>query len=173
MNKTNNTRTKMDYVVFDSDYDYSYEDYVEYCEMNDMTPDAKDSMGYWDYVNEEHEVDWDCFRENLRFSENNGKCMVTGVLGLWDGRPHIVPEVFDTITEAIDKICNVSFDYNLEVRLKDGYLQVRQGHHDGVNWFEIHLLSAKGCKEVERPCYEDKDFQPKKWWFKNIYGYLY
>ena len=47
-------------------------------------------------------------------------------------------------------------------------------HHDGTNCFEIHLLSKKGIREANRPIYEwKKDYEPKRWWFKNIYGWLY
>lgn len=167
-------RRKIDYTIFDSDYLYPYEDYVDNCIANEVQPADENSTDYWNYVHEMQMRDRDEFFDILKSDALNVPCMITGKLGLWHGKPTIVPEVFDTIEDAVLKICKVRFDFNLLVRIENGHIVVEQSHHDGTNYFEIHLLSAKGLREVKRPCYEyERDYEPKKWWFKNIYGYLF
>ena len=99
--------------------------------------------------------------------------MITGSLGLWNGRPTIAPVLCNNLVEAIEK-CFGSCD-DLEVNLENGHLEVLAKHHDGTNCFEIHILSKKGLREVERPKYTwcGEEYEPKPYWFKNIYGYLF
>lgn len=167
-------REKINYEIFDSSYLPDYEDYVNDCIENEIEPAAENSQAHWNWVDKMNELERDDFFSNLQFSEFNRPCMITGRLGLWNGNPDIVPEMFNSVEEAIKRIINVRFDNYIKVSLQDGYLVVEQSHHDGCNYFEIHLLSAKGMREVERPCYQyERDYAPKKWWFKNIYGYLF
>lgn len=167
-------RQKINYEIFDSSYLPCYEDYVEHCIANEIEPADENSQDYWDWIDEMSVLNCDDFFSNLHFSKFNLPCMITGRLGLWNGNPDIVPQMCNSVEEAINKICNVRFDNHIKVSLQDGCLVVEQSHHDGCNYFEIHLLSAKGLKEVERPCYQyERDYAPKKWWFKNIYGYLF
>ena len=162
-------------VLCDSQAEYSYEDYCEYCEDNGIEPKGEDSDSYWDYVSDMRDIDLDCFKDNMEYSKFKGQpCMITGSLGLWHGNPTIVPVLCDDIMEAIEKCLNNNFAFEYDIVLNDGHIDVNIHHHDGTNCFEIHLLSKKGQREAERPIYKwEKDYEPKRFWFKNIYGYLF
>lgn len=153
--------------------DYKYEDYVRDCEDLGITPCEENSNGYWDYISEETNINCEDFFDNLEYSPiNNTPCMVVGSVGRWNGNFEIVPVLFDNISDAIHKCLNGADDY--EIVLKDGYITVYGYHHDGCNSFEIHILSKKGMKEIDRPKYEyDENYNVKPWWFKKIYGYLF
>ena len=73
--------------------------------------------------------------------------MITGSLGLWYGRPSIVPLVCEDIESAIRKCAN-NMDYVI-VKQVNGHLEVTGIHHDGSNHFEIHILNDKGIRAKE------------------------
>ena len=149
----------------------SYDDYKEWCEEMEEEIHPEHSEKYWDQCRRIFENDWDDFKCNMKYSKWNVPCMITGSLGLWNGRPNIAPVYCKTLIDAIAK-CSDRCD-DAEVNLKDGYIEVLGKHHDGTNCFEIHILSKKGLREVERPKYYYEDYDIKPWWFKNIYGYLF
>lgn len=151
----------------------SYEDYKEWCDEMDEEIHPEDSPEYWEQCYRIFENDWDDFEDNMEYSAWNLPCMITGVLGLWNGRPTIEPVYCETLIEAIQK-CFSGCD-DAEVILENGYITVLGKHHDGTNVFEIHILSKKGLIEVERPMYviHGEEYNIKPFWFKNIYGYLF
>ena len=163
---------------FDSLYytlEFGYKEYKEMCEECDWTCHEEDSPGYWEDMQRLTEDDWDCFKENMYYSRyKNMPCMIVGSDGLWDGRHTIVPVKCDDIMEAIDKCLNQNFSYEYDIRTVDGHIEVNLTHHDGTNCYEIYLLSKRGIKEANRPIYEwYKDYEPKPYWFKKIWDYLY
>lgn len=165
-------------VYYDSLYyacEFPYEEYKEMCEDCGWTCHKEDSPGYWEDMAELAENEWGDFEANMEYSKFKGQpCMITGTLGLWHGTPTIIPVLCDDIMAAIKRCldCNYQIEYTIE--LKDGHINVNVSHHDGTNCFEIWLLSEKGKREVQRPMYQwQKDYEPKRWWFKNIYGYLF
>lgn len=152
--------------------DISYEDYKVWCEEMGKEVHPEGSKEYYQQCYSIFENDWDDFKDNMKYSKWNVPCMITGSFGLWNGRPTIVPVLCNNLVEAIEKCFETCDD--LEVNLENGHLEVLAKHHDGTNCFEIHILSKKGLREVERPIYKyEKDFEPKPYWFKNIYGYLF
>lgn len=162
-------------VIYDSQADYTYEDYCEWCEDNEIEPKGEYSNDYFRYLADCRSNDYDDFKSNMSYSKfKDEPCMIVGSLGLWHGRPEIVPVKCDTLEEAIEKCLDNRFDFECEIVLNDGHVDVNIHHHDGTNCFEIWLLSKKGKREVERPIYQwEKDYEPKRWWFKLINGYLF
>mgnify|MGYP007101870016 CR=1 FL=1 len=153
--------------------DVKYEDYLEMCKELEIEPKEEDTPEYFSDLIEYMNDDFGDFESNMKYSKfNDCKCMITGSLGLWWGKPTIVPILCDNLIDAIKKCWGTCDD--CEVKLENGHLVVLAKHHDGTNYYEIHLLSANGLREVERPIYKyEKDYEPKSWWFKNIYGYLF
>lgn len=164
-----------DCVLYDSQESFEYEDYKEFCEEMELKVYPEDSADYWSFVEHERQNNWDDFNANMEFCKFKGQpCMITGQLGLWNRTPTIVPVLCDDIMAAIKKCLDNNFAFECEIILTDGHVNVNVHHHDGTNCFEIHLLSKKGEREVARPIYQwDKDYEPKRWWFKNIYGWLF
>lgn len=164
-----------DCVLYDSQATWDYEDYLGYCEEMDIKPAEEGSAEYYEFMARQSQYDWEDFEGNMKYSDfNRQPCMITGTLGLWNGHPDIVPVPCDDIMSAINKCLNNNFAFECEIVLNDGHIDVNIHHHDGTNCFEIHLLSKKGQREIERPIYKwDKDYEPKRNWFKNIYGYLF
>ena len=59
--------------------DYKYEDYVRDCEDMGIEPCEENSNGYWDYISEETNINYEDFFDNLEYSPiNNTPCMVVG-----------------------------------------------------------------------------------------------
>jgi len=154
--------------------DFPYTEYVEMCEECEWPVHEENSNGYWQDITEMTERDWDDFNGNMKYGPyKDSPCMITGHLGLWNGRPTIVPVLCDSILEAVKKCVSGRDIDDWEVKTEDGHVSVLAHHHDGTNCFEIHLLSKKGEREVKREKYLYEDFDIKPWWFKKIYGYLF
>lgn len=127
---------------------YTYQDFEDYCkEQNwDMQEDeleipAEYSASYREWVEQNIEDDIECFFENLKYSDVNGACCVSGFLGLWDGRHEIVSKKFETLTDAVEA-CWGECDY-VQVWLQDGTVYVKAYHHDGTNYFEIRPVNGE------------------------------
>ena len=134
-----------------------------------------ESREYYDAVWRQKENDWEDFESNLKYARSKYEpCMLLGSVGLWNGRRDIVPMLCDNIYDAVMKALSGNYDKEVEITLNNGHIDVFVHHHDGTHCLEIWLLSEKGKVEVERPIYKwEKDYEPKRWWFKNIYGYLF
>jgi len=146
-----------------------YEDYVEWCEDMDEEVYPDNSDQYWNWVYDCRETDWEDLWYSLKSSElNKETILVTGQLGLWNGRPTIVPQVFNGICEAIQKCLN-DMDYYRIFLQKDGSLEVQGIHHDGTNIFYLHRLNKKGLAAVEAADNRYEDYEPKNWWFKRFW----
>lgn len=137
---------KIDITLFDN-LNYDFEDYKEsYQECNELTDEEMEDVvdsDIWDFIYDSLAMEWDDLFVNLKYSENANKpCVITGTLGLWHGRPTIVPVPCDDIESAIRKCAN-DMDYVI-VKQVNGHLEVTGVHHDGRNHFEIHILNDKG-----------------------------
>ena len=135
--------------LFDSTYKPAYENYVEGCKVNHVEPQAEDSNDYWEYVYETRQM-WfdDFFRYGLKSVLSHDKpCLISGTLGLWDGRHDIQPVKCVNLAKAIKKCFGSCDDY--EVEFSYGVIYVTSYHHDGVNTFEIKLLSTRGVNAMQ------------------------
>ena len=84
--------------------------------------------------------DWECFIDNVTYS-NLGtlECVITGDLGLWDGK-HTIQPVYANLGQCITKC--VSNGDEVEIYEEDGELKIDAYHHDGTNHFTINLESG-------------------------------
>ena len=121
----------------------SYSEYVDYClECLNEEPQDENSDDYWNWVRETQQQDFDDLLSNLTYSdESNVPVVITGSLGLWNGRPTIRPVVCDNLHDAILK-CLGSCD-DIKVTLDNGVVNVIAYHHDGRNCFTVHKLSKR------------------------------
>ena len=137
----------------DTDYDVLRE---EYAECNDISVEEIDDNRFYDWVYMVQRDEWECLESNIKYSKYNTDCVITGQLGLWNGRPTIQPVRCNSVIEALDKIVNNANGY-IKVTLKNGCIEVAQAHHDGTNYFEIHILNKLGRDtmgaDLTKECY--------------------
>lgn len=173
-------------VIYTTDIDnYKYEDYLEYCEANEIEPCSEDSQSYWDWVSEMISMDVEDAYSNIDCKQD-AKTMVviTGTLGLWYGNPEIDPVFVESESEyhhatkqrsyssalrlAIQK-CAEGMD-NVECYLNDetGCVEVIGHHHDGTNHFHIHKLSEFGKNAKDDAEYEDNLNEMEPLWFEKF-----
>lgn len=148
----NKIKKKETYGLVDTDATkYEYADYVENCEINEITPAKDGSTEFWEWCNEQAEIDYDCDMDNLMYSKLKNKTFVIeGSLGLWWGRPTIEPVVVNGIVPAIKRCIGRDInDIDAELNTKDGLIYVRAHHHDGTNIFTLKMLNKNGEKWIE------------------------
>lgn len=152
-----------------------YEDYADMCRDNDEKPYPEGSQAYYEHISSLTDQDLDDFKDNLMYSEYNLPCLMTGTLGLWNGRPDLCPVKYGSLLEGVKDIMSRSDCNDWEIRLTEGALQLLGKHHDGTNTYTLHVLSAKGLRETQRPKYtwEGHDYDPRPDWFRKIYGWLF
>jgi hypothetical protein len=138
------------YVLVDTSYTPSYEDYLCDCEANLTQPRGENSEDYWDFVSSYQQMEWEDFLLNLEGSKTNKSYywIITGKLGLWDGVKDIRPVKCDTLKEAILK-CVEGLD-SIKVEKKSNVIYITGVHHDGQNCFEIRALSNLGNDRFNR-----------------------
>lgn len=121
-------------------------DYEEWCE--DMGIDPGDDSDFFDWCAEETQTNYEADMENIKSCKQyNVPCIVTGSLGLWDGRHEIRAKRFESVYDAV-MACMGDFDNTTVARYEDGRIGVTVSHHDGRNCFEIVALSKKGIEKV-------------------------
>lgn len=136
----------MKQILFDNyniDYDAYYNEYLEWCEVNNLEPHSSDSLEFANWITDKNNDDWDYLMES--FDENcHYSCVVLGKVGTWRGNFDIVPKKYDTLRYAISA-CISECDYMVVV-FEDGVISVTASHHDGINHFTIHKLNNDGNK---------------------------
>lgn len=157
------------YNLLTSRNDFTYDEYVEYCNDNDFEPMGEYSNDYFDWCAEEAQANYEADRTNIECSSmNEGQFIITGSLGLWNGRHEIISsKTYDRLLDAIDA-CMPNCDFEIDVDWHNGVVEVSVAHHDGTNCFEIHQLSKKGERAVESADYWMKEYDVKPYWFKQI-----
>ena len=165
-------KTQKSFTIYDSEREVTYEEYKEHCEINEREPQPEKSEDYWDYVNDTREWDFDCMSLNLKHSKINYPVLLTGTLGLWNGRHEIYPMLFDssettTIHDAIMKCATCNG--HVKVSFDNGNICVSVAHHDGTNYFEIRKLSSRGIPAVRRLMEKGaRPIEVKDQWFAKI-----
>lgn len=157
-------KTIADYLKFDGEYilidtynrdaDDYVEDFEEYCLDNEFVIEGEGTdmeglylggkVTFWDWyyrtMNEEDNDFWDGFRLAIKNEPLFTRCVITGNLGLWNGRKTIVPTLVDNLYDAVIKCLTDCELYKLTI--KDNVLYVEGSHHDGRNSFEIRLVNS-------------------------------
>lgn len=133
------SKFKGEHTILDTDVcQFSYEDYVEYCEEEGLTADDEHSEAFWDWCYEERDVNYDADMENIKYcKEYKSKVRVNGGLGLWDGKHRLDEVICDSVYDAIEKIMDADYDHIVRAKWHDGIIEVTESHHDGTNYFVI------------------------------------
>lgn len=145
--------------LFQSDREVTMEEIKDYCEANELEVPEENSTKYWELVSDFRDRDWEDFEENLECSRKlPGQVVITGELGLWDGRHEIIPvladmagdpiKFFERFTRNCGSDCEIAIGYG-----KDG-LFVTVSHHDGTNRFRVLEVTDAGKNYLESDGYE-------------------
>ena len=174
-------RERKNFTLIDTtDMGLEYKDYVEFCEINEITPEPENSNDYWDWIGEETNRYIEDFFENLRYVKYDKPVIITGTLGLWNGRKEIYPmammseDYYQTkdgkwrykhpsIERAVRKCINGMDDFKVE--LSEGEIVVHGYHHDGTNILTIHSVSKKGEISLNNALEKGKQLEPKDYWY--------
>ena len=173
--------SKKIFTLLDTTETFDYEAYVEFCEVNEITPDPENSDGYWNWVSNEKQRMVDDLLLNLQDAKiNDEPVMITGSLELWNGRKEIYPMLVEgsdyekrnngewkyknpAIKKAVEKCMNGMDD--VKVEYANGEIVVHGYHHDGTNIFTINKLSKKGIKTIINAEKNGKTIDPKPYMF--------
>lgn len=163
-------KNKITYLDTYNDDGLTYEDYKEWCEEMEREPCGEDSGDYYDWLRDEVDINIECFFSNLRYEKGKvqNRCVISGRLGLWNGRPTIEPVMCEDLEEAIRKCWGDCCDVIVE--LENGVVKVEGLHHDGRNYFEIRPLTARGAQKM----LDGEEICVGNHWHTSKYGkYLY
>lgn len=173
--------SKKIFTLLDTTETYEYSEYVDFCECNEITPEPEDSDDYWKWVSDERQRSIEDFLMNLRYARfNEEPVLITGSLGLWNGRREIYPMLIESsdyekrhngewkynnpaLLKAIEKCMNNMTD--VKVEYANGEIVVHGYHHDGTNIFTINKLSKKGKISVFNAVEKGKQIDPKPYMF--------
>lgn len=115
---------------------FDYQDYLDYCEANCRKPAAEDSDEFYDWISEETAYNFENDMYNIKeFKPYQQPVVITGTLGLWDGKHDICPVEKESVYDAIYACADGCAE--IEVEWEDGIITVYGYHHDGTNIFKI------------------------------------
>ena len=141
-------KKKYQFTVFDSTEILPYEEYLDDCESNNREPQGENSKDYWDFVHEMQDLNVEEGMREISEKDFDVPVVITGYLGLWNGRPEIQPVMVENVKKAVVKCWGKCDD--CELKFNTDHFEVRAMHHDGTNCFEIHKLSKNGIQAFER-----------------------
>lgn len=160
MEKINNNTTLIDtYNRKEEDFFEGFVDYIEGCTDGHVEGEGTDMKGVWDN-GEVFETFWgwyyrecECIEEDFfdgfrgAQEQHPTKCVVSGCLGLWNGKHVIVPTICKSIYSAVQKCLKDAYEY--VIKIEDGVLVVENHHHDGTNIFEIRIFNEENIEKIE------------------------
>ena len=159
MKTTNEQVQESTTIIYDNynvDYDEMYNEYKEFCKVNEFILQDRESNAFYEWVGEMLSMFWEDLFGNLKYSKQNVECVVTGKVSLWHGKYNIKAKFFETLEDAI-RYCSSEYDA-VVITESNGTIEVKGIHHDGTNHFYIHKLNEKGIEAYD----EDEDIIPNK-----------
>lgn len=137
-----------------------YEEFKDFCELNgyEVEGNAYDmrgvamgkSISYYEWkgglISDETQEFWDGLKA-IKDSPYIDYYVVTGSLGLWNGKHTICPKTFNNLYDAMSACANDAWDFDAHCDGK--VIEVNAYHHDGTNSFEIRKISWEDCDKLE------------------------
>lgn len=130
----------------------------EYIDLNEVEDVTDEEVEEW--ATQMMYDDFDNLLSNLKYSENNKPCIITGYWAshpqyacyYGSGKREIVPVKKDDLVSAIEK-CVTDMVF-ITINKVNGHLEIETCDHDGSMRFQINLLNERGIKAYERMEYE-------------------
>ena len=85
--------------------------------------------------------------------------VITGALGLWNGKHTIIPTREDNLEDAFWR-CASDME-RVEIYDNNGVIEINAYHHDGGNSFSIYQLNSKGVNAGDNADLEKKTYHKK------------
>lgn len=162
-----------------------YSNYVEWCELNNLKPKKDTTEHFKKWQAREVEAWKEDFIENISWSKLDKPLVITGELGLWDGKHEIKPLLVRSIGYGERKRSDGTLCYSMpalrvaiemciegaddyRVSWYDKGIHIETWHHDGCNCFEIHKLNINGYRAVEAADRNMYEPEPQNWWYGKI-----
>lgn len=149
------------YDDYDINFDELREVYAQITDDNTILNSRDNDSAFIEWVYGEYlNSEWIDLLDNIKHYSKYGNtpCVITGSLGLWNGRHNIYATKCDDLVSAINKC--VGNAQNVVIRLNNGCIEVNAMHHDGTNCFEIHILNKLGeiteGADLTKSCYHKK-----------------
>lgn len=117
------------------------EDYKYICGINDIAFKEKD---FREYQNDILNDDLSHLLNKLEKLYQERYFLITGTLGLWNGKHKIVPIKINGLSKAIRRCLNSNDTLDFSIKQINGTILVEKNHHDGTNIFVIYMLNEKG-----------------------------
>lgn len=141
--------------LYQSDREVTMEEIKDHCESYEIEVPEEDSSEYWNLVSMFRDWDWEDFETNIKHSSSlPGQVVITGELGLWDGRHEIIPVLADMAEDPLKFFGRFTRNCGADCELSIGYdeegLFVTVSHHDGTNRFRVLEVTNAGKRYLER-----------------------
>lgn len=137
-------------VLCDTTRDVSYDEYLDYCELNEEEPQGEESNDFYEFRAKAQNWEWDDFMEQLPYMYyTDWPWLITGSIGRWNGRYDVYPTMEKSLEDAI-RSCIGRDTMDVKIKREGHTIIVIGHHHDGTNYFELHALTDKGAERFER-----------------------
>ena len=132
--------------INEEDWKDAYEEYCEECEDIDEKP-----LDLYDYALRETNLNMeeDVYTLDRLAKTRSEKWVVTGTLGLWDGKHIIYPKVFPNLRRALGACWEDCGYIDIHTDEKGNYLEFTGSHHDGTNCFELRPVNDEVASYIE------------------------
>lgn len=142
-------REKNNDFIFKRD-SYTESDYEMYREDNDLDPKDYTENQFYEWMYDMESMDFDDMLDNLHYTKiGKYRCLIEGTIGTWRGKREICQTDAWGIKEAILR-CVDGADMVDSVKVVCNSIEVVTIHHDGRNYFTIHILSELGAERFDR-----------------------
>lgn len=140
-----------------------------YNEVKELNGWDEDEYSLWDYIYETLDIYLDDEQRNLNIS-TNGRILVIGDLGLWDGRR----QGYQILGKNVNSIFDSHYDYT--EWYSDGYnIKAIDVHHDGVNYYEFReIREDRNIQNLLDAIYNGEKITRKKlnYYTKSLHPYV-
>ena len=148
-------------ILFDTEAEFSYSDYLEYCNEEAVAPGRENSPEFYEWENMMRADYYNADRENIRCSKNCKRpVVVTGTIGRWNGKfkyagSAIYPDLDSALTALItDEILDTKATYSTKC------VELVARHHDASNVFDIWFLKDGYDKDKLQDLLDNGQFNP-------------
>lgn len=139
---------KEKFVIYDN-----FDEYNDWENAKDEDPDFNLSF------DEYSEMNWEDCQTELKQIDKCSQCVVLGEPENWHGKKVVLPNVFDSLMEALKDCMKNHTAYLRLVLLEDGSIKCTIGYR-GLSTYQLIGLNDKGCDALEE--WEDLDDEEYK-----------